>query len=99
MIEINTPESMYFVQEGLRNPKTAFMQSMFKVKSYNLGDPITPMGIAFYVSPLLNASVRVGTLEEKQIRGVIASSPCSFTQDSGTLGTKSFCLSCKPKET
>lgn len=67
MIEINTPESMYFVQEGLRNPKTAFMQSMFKVKSYNLGDPITPMGIAFYVSPLLNASVRVGTLEEKQM--------------------------------
>lgn len=67
MIQINTEETVYLIQQGLQNIKTAFMQSMVKVKSYNLGTELTPTGIVFYVSPLLNAAVRVGTQEEKDM--------------------------------
>lgn len=67
MIELNTPEAMYMVQKGMKDVRTAFMKSVYKMKSYNIGDQITPTGIAFYVVPLLNAAVRVGTIEEKQM--------------------------------
>ena len=67
MIEINTPESIYMVQQGLKSPKTAFMKSFYKARSFQLGEQTTPMGIAFYITPLLNATTRVGTIEEKEL--------------------------------
>lgn len=65
MIEVNTLESIYMVQEGMSNINSSFLKSVYKVQSYSIGDQVTPMGIAFYVTPLINAVTRVGTIEEK----------------------------------
>jgi hypothetical protein len=40
---------------------------MIKKNSYSLGDVISPIGIAFYITPYINATIRVGTQEEKLI--------------------------------
>lgn len=45
------------------------------------------------------AGIHLAILEEKQIRGVFASSPRIAAHYSGTLGIKSFSISCKPNET
>ena len=35
--------------------------------SYSLGDKLTPMGVAFYIVPFINAMQRSGNLEEKEL--------------------------------
>lgn len=53
-----------FQQENLKNP---FIYGIAKKNSYSLGDRVTPMGAAFYIAPFVNAMVRSGTLEEKEL--------------------------------
>ena len=53
-----------FQQENLKNP---FIYGMTQKNSYSLGNKITPMGAAFYIAPFVNAMVRSGTLEEKDL--------------------------------
>lgn len=38
---------------------------MAEKNAYSLGDIISPIGVAFYIVPLVNAVTRVGTMEEK----------------------------------
>lgn len=53
-----------FQSENIKNPFIAYMADK---NSYSLGGKITPMGAAFYIAPYINAIVRSGTLEEKQL--------------------------------
>ena len=32
---------------------------------YSIGSELTPFGVAFYVAPYVNATIRVGTQDEK----------------------------------
>lgn len=40
---------------------------MINKNSYSIGPTLSPISIAFYVVPLINAVARVGTMEEKQL--------------------------------
>lgn len=53
-----------FKEENIRNP---FIYGMVEKNSYSLGPKVTPMGAAFYIAPFVNAMVRSGTLEEKEL--------------------------------
>lgn len=66
MIEINQLETIYMVQEGMRNIHNLFLKTLYDAKKFNLGGQVTPIGISFYISPVINAMTRVGTLEEKK---------------------------------
>lgn len=70
MMDIRDFETHYLVQQGLqrsrlRNP---FIKGMAEKNVYQLGrGDLTPIGVAFYIVPLVNAITRVGTQDEKQI--------------------------------
>lgn len=53
-----------FLTENIKNP---FIYHMAQKNAFKLGDEITPMGAAFYIVPFVNAMVRSGTQEEKDI--------------------------------
>lgn len=53
-----------FKEENIRNP---FIYGMVEKNSYSLGSKVTPIGAAFYIAPFVNAMVRSGTLEEKEL--------------------------------
>lgn len=53
-----------FERERITNP---FIYHMAQKNSYSLGDKITPMGAAFYIAPFVNAMVRSGTQDEKDL--------------------------------
>lgn len=53
-----------FKEENIKNPFIAYMADK---NSYSLGGKVTPMGAAFYIAPYVNAIVRSGTIEEKQV--------------------------------
>lgn len=54
-----------FKQENLKNP---FIYEMANKNHFKLGDgDLTFMGVAFYIAPFVNAMVRSGTKEEKEL--------------------------------
>lgn len=67
MMELCDLETRYIVNEGLHNIYNHGLLAMIEKQSYSMGEKITPTGIAFYIVPLINALIRVGTQEEKEI--------------------------------
>lgn len=53
-----------FKDENIKNP---FIYYMAKKNAYSLKGAITPIGAAFYIVPFINAVVRSGTQEEKEL--------------------------------
>lgn len=53
-----------FKEENLHNP---FIRGMADKNAFTLGGKVTSMGAAWYIAPFVNAMVRSGQLEEKEI--------------------------------
>lgn len=67
MMDLRDFETHYLVQTGLRQLQNPFIKGMAEKNHYQLGDNPTPIGVAFYIVPLINSITRVGTLEEKTL--------------------------------
>ena len=67
MVDQGDFETHYLTQIGLTQVRNPFIQGMAEKNSYQLGDGLTPIGVAFYIVPLINAITRVGTMEEKKL--------------------------------
>jgi len=72
MVDVRSFETRRLIDKGLEiinNPhargKNIFLTKIVEKQSYSLGSEVTPTGIAFYIAPLINAVVRVGTHEER----------------------------------
>lgn len=71
------PENRFIINKGLKYPtKSAFLNTVYEKQSYpltkisdptpeELNEAITPIAIAFYVAPLVNAMIRFGEQKEK----------------------------------
>lgn len=59
-------ENRYIMHKGFNNIKNYLFECAIEKQSYSLGDKLTPIGIAFYIVPMMNAMIRVGTQEEKE---------------------------------
>lgn len=60
-------ENRYMFQTGLANIKNKFLKALVEKQSYSIGDGgLSYFSIAFYITPLLNAMIRVGELKDKQ---------------------------------
>lgn len=66
MMSMTSLETKHLILKGLEQIKNPFFLSMIEKASYKISTP-TPMGIAFYVVPFINAAVRSGTEKEKEI--------------------------------
>lgn len=59
-------ENRFIAKIGLSNIKNFFFESILDKQSYSTGGKVNPITVAFYVVPLINAMIRVGTMEEKE---------------------------------
>lgn len=66
-------ETNYIIMDGLRNIKNEGLITLIEAQSYSLKERaqypyggLTPIDIAFYIAPLINAIIRVGSLQEKE---------------------------------
>ena len=73
VMDRTNPETNYFMMNGLRHIENKGFQALVEFQSYSLKDKavypyegITPIDIAFYIAPLINAITRVGTMAEKE---------------------------------
>lgn len=67
MMDIRDFETRHLITKGLNNIKNSFFKEMIKKQEFSLKDGLSPVGIAFYITPYINATIRVGTLTEKTI--------------------------------
>ena len=66
MVSLKDFETRHLIKKGLGNIRNPFFKTMSKKNSFSLGDTITPMGVAFYITPYINATIRVGSKSEKR---------------------------------
>lgn len=80
MMDIKNLETKKLIEYGLRQIEeqnswnNTFLNGLIHKQTYSMtgervyhGQEITPMGILFYIAPLINAVTRVGTHEEREI--------------------------------
>lgn len=67
MMDIRSFETKYLIQQGIAHLRNPFIKGMAEHNEYSIGKRVTPIGVAFYIVPLINAITRVGTQEEKRL--------------------------------
>lgn len=60
-------ETRHIIKKGLTNIKNGFFNYMVQKNDFSLKGEVTPIGVAFYIVPYMNATIRCGTEEEKLI--------------------------------
>lgn len=68
MMSLREIETKHLINKGLERDRVTnpFFHYMAEKNSFSLKGELTPIGIAFYIAPYVNAMVRSGTSEEKQ---------------------------------
>lgn len=67
MAWLGNPESRLLTLEGLKYvEENAFFKALCEKQSYSLGGKLTIGGVAWYITPLLNAVIRLGKVEDKR---------------------------------
>lgn len=66
MMDMKELENRYIVTKGLSNIHNKFFLDIIDRQSYSMNGKVNPMTVAFYIVPLINAMIRVGTQEEKE---------------------------------
>ena len=59
-------ENRYIIQEGLKNIKNFFFEAACQKQDYSMGGKKNYISVAFYITPLLNSLIRVGSQPEKE---------------------------------
>lgn len=67
MMDLRDFETKHLIHKGLENIHNPFFSYMIERNAYSLKDEITPIGVAFYIAPYVNATVRMGSPEEKRL--------------------------------
>ena len=66
VMDITTLENRYIIDQGIHNFKNTFLKLLRDNAAYSLGGSVTPIGIAFYIVPMINSMCRMGTADEKE---------------------------------
>ena len=69
MMSLRSIETKHLIFKGFRseNIRNPFFSAIVAKNSYLLGDKVTPHGAAWFITPYINAMVRSGTQEEKEL--------------------------------
>ena len=61
MMDLRDYETRHLITRGLENIRNPYFKGMVDKQSYSLKDGISPIGVAFYIAPYVNATIRMGT--------------------------------------
>jgi len=69
MMDLRDYENRYIVKQGLSKINNFGLKRLIEQQAYSIGDTskLNPIAISFYIVPLVNAMVRVGTDSEKTL--------------------------------
>lgn len=67
VMDMRSFETRYFVNTGLINIKNKCFEALIKAQDYSLNGKINIHNIQWYITPILNGCIRVGSNEEKEL--------------------------------
>ena len=67
MMSLRSLETKHLIGTGLASPRNPFIVKMAERNDFSLKGKLTPIGVAFYIAPFVNAMTRSGTVQEKQL--------------------------------
>jgi single-stranded-DNA-specific exonuclease len=67
VMDIREFETRRLINKGLSNIKNKFFKALIEKQSYSMENTITVIGIQFYIVPLINALIRTGDADEKEL--------------------------------
>lgn len=67
MMSLKSLETKHLISTGLARPRNPFIVKMAERNDFSLKGKLTPIGVAFYIAPFVNAMTRSGSVEEKQL--------------------------------
>jgi single-stranded-DNA-specific exonuclease len=67
MMDLRDYETKHLINKGLKSIRNPYFRGMVERQEYQLKNGITPFGIAFYIAPYVNATIRMGDQDEKLI--------------------------------
>lgn len=67
MMDIRNMETIHLIRKGLSSFNNKFFRYCLQKQNYVMKGEITNVGIAFYITPILNALIRMGSVEDKQL--------------------------------
>lgn len=59
-------ENRYIMYEGFNHIHNEFFAEAIEKQSFSMKDEVNPISVAFYIVPMINAMIRVGTQPEKE---------------------------------
>lgn len=66
-MDMRSFETKYLVDEGLRNIKNEFLLALIEAQKFSMKGKITIHTVQWYLTPVLNGMIRVGSEEEKEL--------------------------------
>ena len=69
MMDMRTLDNNYIVFQGLTHIKNKMLAALLNKQAYSIKDTKCPtkIDVAFYIAPLINAVIRIGSSEEKKL--------------------------------
>lgn len=65
MMSVLNYENQYLIQEGFATIRNKMLRALIDKQDFSMGGIVSPMTVAFYIVPLINAMIRVGSMDEK----------------------------------
>ena len=78
MMDMRNFETKHLIQKGLTRIENPFFRALVERQAYSIGETVTPIGVAFYIAPLINATIRVGTQNEKEVMFKAMLNHCAY---------------------
>jgi putative SPBc2 prophage-derived single-strand DNA-specific exonuclease yorK len=66
-MDIREVETKYYINQGLNNITNKLFQALVDKQQYSTKGIINPQSISFYIAPLINAMIRLGSQIEKEM--------------------------------
>lgn len=67
VMDLRSMPTRYYVEEGFKNLKNPALLAMIKAQEFSMHGEINIHNISWFITPIFNAMIRIGTLEEREL--------------------------------
>lgn len=67
VMDMRSYETRYLTDFGLKNIQNKFLKALIKAQEYSMNDIVNIHNVQWYITPVINAIIRIGNIEEKEL--------------------------------
>lgn len=67
IMDLRSYPTRYYVNKGLGHINNRVIQAFVDVQSYSMNNKVNPTTVAWYIVPILNSLIRIGSYEEREL--------------------------------